>query len=989
VPLTVFLSHAWADQSAPRVQENSRRGLATLLRDKLTGQGVIVFYDEHDIEELDEIEQRIRAGVAASTLFLCWYSDAYRGRRACNWELTAALATDPSRVVAVNPETGLEHILPASLRASLIASARDAEDSAGWEYLTGRIIARAQALGGVFGAIATAETTPWFGDPPTRFSRFVGRAEQLWQLDSLLRPPPTVSGGSPPPPAVVVHGLGGVGKTALACEYATRFAGAYPGGIYWLRLGAVEPGEHVQLRLASQLIRIADQLQPLDAEAGPHSPETVARVVGRHLEYLDKPYLWVVDDLPAGISATDFASCLPPGRSGRSLVTTQGTTYRHVPNLALDVMPPREAVELLLDSRADRNESEMVTAGALAARLGHLPLALEVVGALAALPGTSPESLLAELTQSAEALDLVEEAATNPMASVSVTEHTLSPAMTFAPSISRLDQASFWLLATASALNVAPLPLKIIWPVVQSTARLPSAALRPSLGMLLSRSLARVVDPDTIEVHGLVADAVLRYLQDRADFVTACAAEAGGHIVDQLGDVEDIRTHRANQRIAAFGQALAQHSHDRGGHAFKMEVLRRLGRFLHVEHRYSEAAEIERRAVSEAISTLGQQARDTLTAQSDLGISLAHSGQSQEARDLLRQCVEMFEQCFGPDDIDTLTVKHNLAIELFGVDEAAARKLALEVYQTRLRVLGPDHEHTLFSLHTLLSHDVVPPPYHDPAAAWQDLIARRTRLLGEDHTTTLTSMSQYVRYLIGQRDPESALPWARKVLERRTALYGADNDATLTARTRLLLGLSALPTPPAEEIRALTEDIQRYATSATENPTIESLSTAGEVLRRSGHPEQAVAVLRTAQRISAATLDPRELGALLVEHNLAAAVAAQGEPAAAKATFDELIPKMQSALGAEHRLTLRARRQQALLLAKLGSPADALERQLSLATTWQAQCGAASPEYAEALGDIAATYELLARPEDVRRYRALQQQTGTAGNLGTAGHIPI
>jgi len=614
VSLTVFLSHAWVDQSAPRVQENSRRGLAPLLRDKLAEQGVAVFYDEQDIEELDEIEQRIRMGVAASALFVCWYSDAYRGRRACNWELTAALATDPGRVVVVNPEADLDHILPTSLRGSLIASARDADDAAGWEYLTRRIVERAQALDGVFGDISTADTTPWYGDPPTRFSRFVGRAEPLWQLDSLLRPPPAVSGGSQPPPAVVVHGLGGLGKTALACEYATRFAGAYPGGIYWLRLGSpapgTDPGEHVRLRLLSQLVRIADQLQPegqpLDADANSHSPGVVARVVGRHLDQLGVPYLWVVDDLPAGLSATDFAACLPPGRDGQSLVTTQGTTYRHVPNLTLGVMPAQEAVELLLGSGARREEAEAGTAEALAARLGHLPLALEVVGELVALPGTTPESLLAELTHSAEALDLVEEAAQNPMAPVSATEHTLSAAMTFAPSINRLDEASFWLLATASALNVAPLPLKIIWPVVQSAAGLPDTALRMTLGTLLSRSLARGIDADTIEVHGLIADTTLRYLQDRAGFVTGCVLAAGRRITQELGDVEDIRTHKATQRIAAFGQVLAEHSADLGGdHTIGVTALRLIGRFLHVEHRYREAAEMERRAASESDSGAG------------------------------------------------------------------------------------------------------------------------------------------------------------------------------------------------------------------------------------------------------------------------------------------------------------------------------------------------------------------------------------------------
>ena len=97
-------------------------------------------------------------------------------------------------------------------------------------------------------------------------------------------------------------------------------------------------------------------------------------------------------------------------------MTTQGTTYRHVPNLALEVMPTEEAVELLVGSGSGAavRSGGGGAAEELAARLGYLPLALEVVGELVSLPGTTPESLLAELTHPAEALDLVEEAARTP-----------------------------------------------------------------------------------------------------------------------------------------------------------------------------------------------------------------------------------------------------------------------------------------------------------------------------------------------------------------------------------------------------------------------------------------------------------------------------------------------------------------------------------------------------------------------------------------------
>ena len=685
--LTVFVSHAWVDQSASRVQDNPRRGLAPVLRDTLARQGVTVFYDEQDVEELDDIEQRIRAGISAAALFVCWYSDAYRSRRACNWELAAALATDASRVVVVNPETGLDHVLPDSLRGSLVAAARDAADDAdGWEDLAARIVERARARGGVFGDIATAETTPWFGDPPTRFSRFVGRAQPLWQLDSLLRPASVASGGGQPPPAVVVHGLGGVGKTALACEYATRLAGAYPGGIYWLRMGAVapgtEPGEHVRLRLASQMVRIADQ-DPASRRAARRggargeSPEAVARVVGRYLDQQPTPYLWVLDDLPAGLSASDFAACLPPGHRGRCLVTTQGTTYRHVPNLDLGVMPAEEAVELLLGSGSGsgRDGTEADTAGELVARLGYLPLALEVVGELVSLPGTTPQSLLAELADPAQPLDLVEEAASNP--------HGLSLG----------DRAHAERGHDVHAEHQPPRRGELLAAGHrQRPERRPAAAPgHPGSGAEHGRCAGPGIAPSP--GHG--AEPVpgpgsrrRHHRGARADRRHDPALPAGprrlrrrlrmggrtGHH-SGLGDVEDIRTHQANQRIAAFGQALAQHQARPDDPGIGVVALRKIGRYLHVERRYREAADIERRAVSVASQALGPGRAQALVAQGDLGISLAHSGRAHEALALLQSCAATLQRCFGPDDIDTMTVKHNVASWLQPVDADAARQL--------------------------------------------------------------------------------------------------------------------------------------------------------------------------------------------------------------------------------------------------------------------------------------------------------------------------
>src|SRR5262249_21373829 len=56
--------------------------------------------------------------------------------------------------------------------------------------------------------------------------RFVGRVAELWELDAKLQDNSVV----------VITGGGGLGKTQLAVEYVRRFAGTYPGGIFWVNV---------------------------------------------------------------------------------------------------------------------------------------------------------------------------------------------------------------------------------------------------------------------------------------------------------------------------------------------------------------------------------------------------------------------------------------------------------------------------------------------------------------------------------------------------------------------------------------------------------------------------------------------------------------------------------------------------------------------------------------------------------------------------------
>ncbi len=65
--------------------------------------------------------------------------------------------------------------------------------------------------------------------PFERNEQFVGRSEELDHLHTMLQQERW--GGIRP---AMLTGLGGVGKTQLAVEYAYRYSSHYPGGVYWI-----------------------------------------------------------------------------------------------------------------------------------------------------------------------------------------------------------------------------------------------------------------------------------------------------------------------------------------------------------------------------------------------------------------------------------------------------------------------------------------------------------------------------------------------------------------------------------------------------------------------------------------------------------------------------------------------------------------------------------------------------------------------------------
>ena len=171
---------------------------------------------------------------------------------------------------------------------------------------------------------------PFIGVPP-RIASFTGRAKQLDELDAILMhdKPAAVTHASVGRAAV--QGMGGMGKTALAIEYAHRFRGLYA-GVCWC------PAE-MRTGLLSALAGLAVTLGAATPEEA--DVEIAAKAALRRLAEQRATWLLVYDN----VSAPDA-----------------------------HVLPLQEAVALL-ESRTGR--SDAAGAKILSEALGNLPLALD------------------------------------------------------------------------------------------------------------------------------------------------------------------------------------------------------------------------------------------------------------------------------------------------------------------------------------------------------------------------------------------------------------------------------------------------------------------------------------------------------------------------------------------------------------------------------------------------------------------------------------
>jgi hypothetical protein len=201
---------------------------------------------------------------------------------------------------------------------------------------------------------------PAISNLPSRNPMFISRGELLTGLREQLASEAPVG-----VLAQVLYGLGGVGKTQLALEYAHRYAADYD--VVWL-LRAEDP-----VAAAQDYAALADALDLPSAEQP--DLEAIRAMVHEWLAIHDR-WLLVLDNAEDDRVLADL---LPYPLHGHVLVTSRNPVWRaRAQPMEVTVFAAEEAVRFLRE-RARRPEDP--AAREVAKALGYLPLALEQAGA--------------------------------------------------------------------------------------------------------------------------------------------------------------------------------------------------------------------------------------------------------------------------------------------------------------------------------------------------------------------------------------------------------------------------------------------------------------------------------------------------------------------------------------------------------------------------------------------------------------------------------
>jgi hypothetical protein len=802
---------------------------------------------------------------------------------------------------------------------------------------------------------------------PQRNKNFTGREDLLLQLRAGISSDVT---------AVVphaLHGLGGVGKTQLAIEYAWRYQSDYD-VVWWI------PADQPVL-VRSSLAALAPHLDlpSVTATGIGEAATAVLDSLRRGNPY--SQWLLIFDNAD---QPEDINDIIPRG-PGHVLITSRNHRWEAVVDTVFVNVFDRAESVAFLNKRLSNSINEP-DATQLAEELGDLPLALEQAGALQAETGMSVEEYLRLLKDQTGELLAENKPSEYPV------PMTAAWKLSVTKLIEQLPEAAD-LLRCCAFFGAEPIPRDAFVRTIQDVQpRLGDLLAKPillskALGQLGRFALAQIdLASRTIQVHRLIqallreelspeqqslfrhdvhlllASAAPKNADDTAQWPQYAALAA--HVVpSRLDECQnsivrglalDIARYHYQSGDRLSSRALLERLLDRWktdsgvDHPDVLAAQRHLGNTLRDLGEYRAAYDLTRVTLERSRETLGPQAELTVVLMNAFGGDLRARGEFRAARELDEQSRRLHEDVFGRTDPRTLRSMNNLALD-YGLnsDYQASRELHQDTYVLQLNEAASkvNKSDLLVSLSGLSRAVRLCGEYTEARDLGADAYEFGRQQLGADHHRTLRAAKDLSIALRRTAAHDEALALARDVFERCSRLFGAGHPDTLAAAMNLTNILRTVG--QLDEATKLAEDtVERYpGVYGSDHPYNHGcagnlallLRERGDLANARRLNEQCLAGLDT-------TLTRNHHYPLTVATNLASDIAGLGDAEAARELGEDTFTRLRTLLGENHPLTLGCAANLTVDLKTLGAVEQAAQLREDTLERHRRTLGAAHPD---------------------------------------------
>ncbi|KAF8246979.1 hypothetical protein K440DRAFT_661715 [Wilcoxina mikolae CBS 423.85] len=685
--------------------------------------------------------------------------------------------------------------------------------------------------------------------PFDRNRNFTGRVNELCQLSTLLH------GSHVSKKVAVLYGMGGIGKTEIAAEYAIKNSKNYS-SIWWINC-ATAAGWMDTVAIAQELLdhymsakahveaivqfdnlvrngRITD-----DRKESDH----LISALSRWFKRLDNPRWLIILDNVDDIKHFDKRLLLQGCPHGAFIIVTRRQDLaRPFPAVLVSEMPDDDS--LMLFRKATNLNISAIQKDPLSrviiSKLGFLPLAISQAGAYISSRGISLKRYLEIYEREFRLIweekhnvfGLPEKATKEGKTVYTTWKISLNAIQIEAPEAARI----FMLCAFFSNEGITDRMIELGLNYNNS-----GFLVEDQLKVLFSYSLAkRQAASYDFRIHPLVHRWAREHVtpSHKAQLLADCVLLMDRTVRAINSEIcTETRVEMcSNMKILAHIEVLSTSLNDTSCSTAGSQPLARLALFCYEHGRWKEAEELYAPVVDKRKRALGQEHPSTLVSMSNLASTIGSQGRWKEAEKLYLQVMEIREKVLGQEHPSTLISASNLALTYVSQSRwEEAENLGRQVIERRKKVLGEEHNSTLSSMANLAWTFWNQERWNEAEDLGTRVMEIRKRLLGEDHRLTLTSISNVASTYREQGRWQEAEVLEVKLVETGKKVFGQEHPLTLVGIENLALTyMSQGRWKEAEELEAKVVRARQCVLGRDHPDTLSSMANLASIYRKLG-----------------------------------------------------------------------------------------------------------------------------------------------------------